>query len=88
MACPMPQEMRNFDRRTEEVIPEVEKLMTLRNYLDLPSVQRRGGAFQEIIIQSIWPDMNQLDAELIRDGLIYLDGLEAKAVPKQEELPN
>lgn len=84
----MPQEMRHFDRRTEEVIPEVEKLMTLRNYLDLPSVQKRGGPFQEIIIQSIWPDMNQLDAELIRDGLIYLDGLEAKSAPKQEELPN
>lgn len=85
----MPQEMRNYDRRTEEVVPEVEKLMTLRNYLDLPSVQRRGGAFQEIIIQSIWPDMNQLDAELIRDGLIYLDSIEPKEeLPKQEELPN
>ena len=85
----MPQEMRHFDRRTEEVIPEVEKLMTLRNYLDLPSVQKRGGAFQEIIIQSIWPDMNQLDAELIRDGLIYLDSIEPKEeLPKEEELPN
>jgi len=85
----MPQEMRNFDRRTEEVVPEVEKLITLRNYLDLPSVQRRGGPFQEIIIQSIWPDMNQLDAELIRDGLIYLDSIEPKEeLPKQEELPN
>lgn len=85
----MPQEMRNYDRRTEETVPEVEKLMTLRNYLDLPSVQRRGGAFQEIIIQSIWPDMNQLDAELIRDGLIYLDSIEPKEeLPKQEELPN
>ena len=85
----MPQEMRNFDRRTEEAMPEVEKLMTLRSYLDLPSVQRRGGAFQEIIIQSIWPDMTTLDAELIRDGLIYLDSIEPQIEPpKQEELPN
>ena len=84
----MPQEMRHFDRRTETAIPEVEKLLTLRSYLDLPSVQRRGGAFQEIIIQSIWPDMNQLDAELIRDGLIYLDSIEPQTEPKQDELPN
>jgi len=85
----MPQEMRHFDRRTEPAMPEVEKLITLRSYLDLPSVQRRGGAFQEIIIQSIWPDMNQLDAELIRDGLIYLDSIEPQTEPpKQDELPN
>ncbi len=82
----MPQEMRHFNRRTGEAVPEVEKLMTLRNYLDLPSVRDRGAAFQEIVIQSIWPDMNQLDAELIRDGFLYLDSIE----PKQptEELPN
>ena len=85
----MPQEMRHLDRRTEKAVPEVEKLMTLRNYLDCPSVQKRGGAFQEIVIQSIWPDMNQLDAELIRDGLIFLDSIEPKEEPpKQEELPN
>ena len=85
----MPQEMRHFNRRTESAIPEVEKLITLRGYLDLPSVQRRGAAFQEIIIQSIWPDMNQLDAELIRDGLIYLDSIEPQTEPpKQDELPN
>ncbi len=63
--------------------------MTLRNYLDSPSVQRRGGAFEEIVIQSIWPDMNQLDAELIRDGFIFLDSIEPQVEPpKQEELPN
>ncbi len=87
----MPQEMRHFDRRTEEAVPEVEKLMTLRNYLDMPSVQQRGGAFQEIVIQSIWPDMNQLDAELIRDGFLYLDSIEPKQIeppPTEEELPN
>lgn len=85
----MPAEMRHFDRRTEPAIPEVEKLMTLRNYLDSPSVQRRGGAFEEIVIQSIWPDMNQLDAELIRDGFIFLDSIEPQVEPpKQEELPN
>ena len=85
----MPQEMRHSNRRTDEAVPEVEKLMTLRNYLDLPSVQNRGAAFQEIIIQSIWPDMNQLDAELIRDGFIYLDSIEPQTEQlKQEELPN
>jgi len=85
----MPQEMRHDDRRTEEAIPEVEKLMTLRNYLDLPSVQQRGAAFQEIVIQSIWPDMNQLDAELIRDGFLYLDSIEPKQIETPtEELPN
>ena len=81
--------MRNPDRRTEEAIPEVEKLMTLRNYLDLPSVQQRGAAFQNIVIQSIWPDMNQLDAELIRDGLIYLDSIAPQPEQQtEEELPN
>jgi len=32
--------------------------------------------------------MNQLDAELIRDGLIYLDSIEPQTELKQEELPN
>jgi len=90
----MPQEMRHPERRTESVVQEVEKLIILRNYLDIPSVQQRGAAFQDIVIQSIWPDMNILDAELIRDGLIYLDGLEAKnkesglQLAEKEELPN
>ena len=75
-------------RRTEEAMPEVEKLMTLRNYLDLPSVRDRGQAFQEIIIQSIWPDMNQLDAELIRDGFLYLDSIEPKQELPKKDLPN
>ncbi len=83
----MPQEMRHSNRRTAEVIPEVEKLMTLRNYLDLQSVRDRGAAFQDIIIQSVWPDMNQLDAELIRDGILYLDSIEPRELI-QEELPN
>ncbi len=84
----MPQEMRQFQNRTEEAVPEVEKIMTLRNYLDSPSVRDRGAVYQEIIIQSIWPDMNQLDAELIRDGFLYLDSIEPRPEPPKEELPN
>lgn len=82
----MPQEMRRFDRRTEPSIPEVEKLMALHFYLGLPSVQQKGAVFQDIVFQTIWPDMNIIDAGLVRDGLLYLDSLQ---VPQNtEEKPN
>lgn len=80
MACPMPQEMRRFDKKTETSIPEVEKLMSLHLYLGLPSVQRKGPVFQDIVVQSIWPEMNIIDAGLVRDGLLYLDSLQDQPI--------
>jgi len=82
----MPQEMRWPENRVEPAIPEVEKLMALHDYLTLPSVIEKGAVFQEIVVQSIWPDMNIIDARLVRDGLLYLDSLQVPV--KQEEQPN
>ena len=82
----MPQEMRWPENRVESAIPEVEKLMALHSYLSLPAVIERGSVFQEIVVQSIWPDMNIIDAGLVRDGLLYLDSLQVPV--KQEEQPN
>lgn len=82
----MPQEMRWPKNRKEPAIPEVEKLMALHSYLSLPSVIEKGSVFQGIVIESIWPDMNIIDAGLVRDGLLYLDSLRVPV--KQEEQPN
>jgi len=82
----MPQEMRWPENRKEPAIPEVEKLMALHSYLSLPSVIEKGSVFQGIVIESIWPDMNIIDAGLVRDGLLYLDSLQVPI--KQEEPPN
>ncbi len=82
----MPQEMRWPENRKEPAIPEVEKLMALHSYLSMPSVIEKGSVFQGIVIESIWPDMNIIDASLVRDGLLYLDSL--RVLAKQEEQPN
>ena len=81
----MPQEMRYPENRTKECIPEVEKLMALHAYLSSPSVIDKGSVFQHIVVESIWPDMNIIDAGLVRDGLLYLDTL---VEVKQEDKPN
>ena len=82
----MPQEMRWPDNRKGQVIPEVEKLIALHSYLSLPAVIEKGSVFQGIVIESIWPDMNIIDAGLVRDGLLYLDSLQVPV--KQEKQPN
>jgi len=82
----MPQEMRWAENRKGPAIPEVEKLIALHSYLSLPAVIEKGSVFQGIVIESIWPDMNIIDAGLVRDGLLYLDSLRMPV--KQEEQPN
>lgn len=84
----MPQEMRHAERRTEKYIPQVEKLIALHNYLCSPAVIEKGAVFQDIVVQSIWPDMNIIDAGLVRDGLLYLDSIKEAKPILQEEKPN
>lgn len=84
----MPQEMRYAERRTEKYLPQVEKLITLHNYLSSPQVIEKGAVFQDIVVQSIWPDMNIIDAGLVRDGLLYLDSIKEVKPIIQEEKPN
>ena len=74
----MPQELRWPQNRTEDVMEEIVKTLTLNSYLSHPAISERN--LQDMAIQTYWPNMNRLDAELFMSGVVYLHDETVKEV--------
>lgn len=69
----MPQELRNTERRTSGAIEEVVKTLTVNNFLSDPGLKSLNIS-SEFIIDSIWPDITRVGAELLLGGLSFIHG--------------
>ena len=72
-SCPMPQELRWPQFRTDDAQPEIIKTLGLYNLLSHPGIVSR--SLQDMAIQTVWPNMNVLEAELFLHGVMELDDM-------------
>ena len=75
----MPQELRVYQYRTGEAMDEVTKTLMIAYRLNNPTFQKYQVPF-EFIVESVWPGINHMEADLLLNGLDYLNAPKATEV--------